>query len=89
MSLLSRFIVLIERRRLAQATVATVTAISLLLSGFGLSAAHAAPGKAQDNGQDRKQERKKARKLSKDLQASIDTPTASSKRWSRGWAPQT
>ncbi len=83
MSLLSRFIVLIERRRLAQATVATVTAISLLLSGFGLSAAHAAPGKAQDNGQDRKQERKKARKLSKDLQASIDTPTASSKRWAR------
>ena len=44
MSFVSRFIVLIESRRLPRAVVATVTAISLLLSGFGLTAAHAAPG---------------------------------------------
>ena len=44
MNFVSRFIVLIESRRLHKAAVATVTAISMLLSGFGLTAAHAAPG---------------------------------------------
>ena len=50
MSFVSRFIVLIESRRLPRAVVATVTAISLLLSGFGFTAAHAAPGNGNGNG---------------------------------------
>ena len=57
---LSFFIVLIESRRLPRAAVTIVTTLSLLLSGFGLTGAHAAPGGRDEH------------KLSKDLQATID-----------------
>jgi hypothetical protein len=43
MRLLTRFVVLIESRRLHKAAVATVTSIAMLLPGFGLGFAHAAP----------------------------------------------
>ena len=71
MQLISRFIVLIERRRLLKAAVATVTSIALLLSGLGLSAAHAAPGN------------RSAHKLSRDLQSTIDAGSTPKARWAR------
>ena len=69
MSFVSRFIVLIESRRLHKAAVATVTAISILLSGFGMTAAHAAPGAGQ------------AHKLAKDLQSALDAGQTPKARW--------
>ena len=71
MSLLSRFVVLIERRRLPRAVVAAVTALSVLLSGFALTGAHAAPGNRKDH------------KLARDLQSSIDAGSTPKKRWAR------
>ena len=44
MNIVSRFVVLIESRRVHKASVAVITAISMLLPAFGLTAAHAAPG---------------------------------------------
>ena len=71
MKSLSLFIVLIESRRLPRAAVALVTSLSLLLSGFGLTSAHAAPGGRHEH------------KLSRDLQSTIDAGATPQKRWVR------
>ncbi len=68
MSFVSRFVVLIESRRLHKAVVATVTAVSLLLSGFGLTAAHAAPG---------------GQKIAQDLNNEVGRVGAPQARWAR------
>jgi serine protease AprX len=73
MTLLSAFVVLIERRRLPRAIVATVTAVSMLLSGFGISAAYAAPGDGRGHGH----------KVARDLQSAIDAGQTKKSRWSR------
>ena len=73
MSFVSRFIVLIESRRLPRAVVATVTAISVLLSGFGLTAAHAAP--VNGNGHEHK--------VSRDLRSALDASQTPKARWAR------
>ena len=71
MSFASRCVVLIESRRLPKAVVATITATSLLLSGFGFNTAHAAAGSRHEH------------KLSKDLQSSIDAGSTPKSRWAR------
>jgi len=50
MTLLTPFIILIERRRLPRAIVAAVTSVAMLLSGFGPTVAHAAPAGGQSQG---------------------------------------
>ena len=69
MSFVSLFIVLIESRRLPRAVVATVTAVSMLLSGFGLTAAHAAPGGAN--------------KVAQDLEDGVRQPGVPKVKWAR------
>ena len=72
MSFVSRFIVLIESRRLPRAVVAAVTAVSMLLSGFGLTAAHAGPGGG-----------KKASKVAHDLDDEVRRPGVAKAKWAR------
>ena len=79
MSFVSRFIVLIESRRLPRAVVATVTAISVLLSGFGLTAAHAAPVDGNGNGNSNSHEHK----VSRDLRSALDASQTPKARWAR------
>jgi hypothetical protein len=72
MSLLSAFIVLIERRRLPKAVVATFTAISMLLPGFGLTAAHGAPAGRQPH-----------QKVARDLDDEVARADAHQAKWAR------
>ena len=72
MNLLTPFIVLIERRRLPRAIVATVTAIAVLLSNFGLGSAYAAPNGTQ-----------KKSKVARDLDAEMVQTGAPKAKWAR------
>ena len=72
MNAISRFIVLIERRRLGRAIVATATSIALLLSGLALPAAQ-----AQSLGGH------KAGKVARDLDDEARQPGAPKARWAR------
>ena len=72
MSFVSRFIVLIENRRRPRAAAATVTAVSRLLSGFGLTAAHGASANIQLRD-----------KVARDLDNEIKNTGAPKAKWAR------
>ena len=98
MNLLSPFVVLIERRRMARAAVAAITAISMLLPGLGLSVARAAPGAHGDHvargdraaqgergarGERGERAKERRHKVAKDLQSAVDGGHTHKARWAR------
>ena len=72
MNLLTPFIVLIERRRLQRATVATLTSLALLLAGPGVTTAHAQSAGGHRHG-----------KVARDLDDEIAQTGAAKAKWSR------